>query len=248
MTDNEIIRGIRENSTATWRYLYHEYCQKVRSDILPMIKNRPEIDFFDIYHDALVDLMENVKDGKLKEGDKTNIGGYIYRICERKAGKLAVKSSKKDRIFSAGEVTETESGCKIIQIVGPNTNTDPEEELETDRLVKDFLSRVLSKMSESCRTIFKRHYWDKMPMEVIAASMGLKNADTAKSTNSRCMKKYREIAAELLKDDELAEEAIRKSVEKDALLDLLDSLRQEEEGAISMAACKTKKEDKPKKK
>ena len=118
----------------------------------------------------------------------------------------------------------------VIRIWPPEGDDDAEEE------ALRFLDRVLGKMSEECRKIFRRFYWDKMPMKDIAAAMGLKNDDVAKATKSKCMKKFKDIAKAMLADDEKAEDAVTRVVERDALRDLLEECRKEAAGDWSIAA------------
>jgi hypothetical protein len=73
-------------------------------------------------------------------------------------------------------------------------------------------------------------------MKDIATLTGLKNEDTAKSTKKRCMDKFRDIAKALLEDDEKAEEAIRRTVERAALRDQLEECRRLESGSMARAA------------
>jgi len=73
-------------------------------------------------------------------------------------------------------------------------------------------------------------------MKDIATLTGLKNEDTAKSTKKRCMDKFRSIAKAMLEDDEKAEIAIRRTIERAALRDQLDECRQLESGTLSRAA------------
>ena len=82
-------------------------------------------------------------------------------------------------------------------------------------------------------------------MSQIAAMHGLKNENTAKTTKSRCMEKFKKLASAMLSDAEKAESAVRRTVERNALRDLLDEFRREESGDLAMAALKTKdKKDK----
>ena len=79
-----------------------------------------------------------------------------------------------------------------------------------------------------------------MPMKDIAPAMGLKNENVAKTKKNRCMDKFKEIAKAMLADDEKAEAAVRRTVERDALRDLLQDLRKEESGDLTRAALKDK--------
>jgi threonine dehydratase len=55
------------------------------------------------------------------------------------------------------------------------------------------------------------------------------------------MDKFKDIAKAMLADDEKAEAAVRRTVERNALRDLLEDLCQEEAGALALAALKDKK-------
>lgn len=88
MTDNELIRGIRENSAAVWRELYWANYSKIRAIVEPMLRFTRDKTFDDVYTEALMALMENVKDGKLTESDSTNLSGYIYTLCRRTVRRL----------------------------------------------------------------------------------------------------------------------------------------------------------------
>ena len=108
-------------------------------------------------------------------------------------------------------------------------------EMEEEEAMR-FLDRVLDSIPPTCKSILKRFYWDKMSMKDIATLTGLKNEDTAKSTKKRCMDKFRSIAKAMLEDDEKAEIAIRRTIERAALRDQLDECRQLESGTLARAA------------
>ena len=228
MTDNELIRGIRENSSAAWREVYHANYGKMKAKIEPMLRQVQGTTFDDVFSETMIALMENVKDGKLVESGNVNLSGYIYTLCWRIALRLRKKELKPKEPGNEGPATEDAEDDGIIS---------PEEYEEA----MAFLEKVLESIPPSCRTILKRFYWDKMPMKDIAALMGLKNEDTAKTTKNRCMKKFKEIAKALLAEDSKADEAVRRAVERNALRDLLEEFRQEENGELAMAALKDKK-------
>lgn len=102
--------------------------------------------------------------------------------------------------------------------------------------IQPILGGVLDSIPPACKSILKRFYWDKMSMKDIATLTGLKNEDTAKSTKKRCMDKFRSIAKALLEDDEKAEAAIRRTIERAALRDQLEECRQLASGTLARAA------------
>ena len=125
----------------------------------------------------------------------------------------------------------------IIKDEGEERETESAElmEMEEEEAMR-FLDRVLDSIPPTCKSILKRFYWDKMSMKDIATLTGLKNEDTAKSTKKRCMDKFRSIAKAMLEDDEKAEIAIRRTIERAALRDQLDECRQLESGTLARAA------------
>ena len=48
---------------------------------------------------------------------------------------------------------------------------------------------ALEKLPDDCQKLLKLHYFNEYDMESIARELNLKNADTAKSKKSICMKK-----------------------------------------------------------
>ncbi len=133
-----------------------------------------------------------------------------------------------------------------IKIINGGTDietTDPEVIAEEERYLEDFLNRNLSSLPNNCRRLLKRYYRDRLPMEEIEPTMGFKNADTVKTTKKRCMTKYKNLVKELLADDDKADRAIQRTVERNALRNLIELFRQEYSGEISIAASRISDKD-----
>ena len=237
MTDNDIIQGIRDNSPAAWRELYHTAIGGIRKRIEPMLGRVNHITFDDLFDEACITLMDHVKDGKVKEGENTNLAGYLFTICWR----LALRHHDRESKPKAEEEAESRVNGKTVagepveeQVI------DTEQAAEEEREAFAFLDRVLESIPEDCQKLLRRFYWDKMSMKDIAPALGLKNENVAKTKKNRCMDKFKEIAKAMLADDEKAEEAVRRTIERDALRDLLEDLRKEESGDLALAALKDK--------
>ena len=250
MKDNDIIRGIRENSEAAWRALYLATHDKFMPLISSILKKKSETDYDDIYEQACFDLMENVKDGKLREGENVNLSGYLYTICMRKAlrtnerrGSEEERMRKYGREKAAERAVEEASGEHAPEAM---MGFDPEAEQEADKeaweKVLELLDKALAGIPERCRAILRRYYWDNMPMKDIAAAMGLKNADVAKATKNKCMRKIESLAGEMAAGDKELEAALRRVVERDALRDLLEAFRKESSGEWARAALDDKED------
>ena len=111
-----------------------------------------------------------------------------------------------------------------------------ETEEQKQKSQNEFLDRVFDSLPSDCQTLLRRFYWDKKPMDEIASTMGLRNADSAKTKKNRCMNKFKEIAKMLLESDEFAEEAVRATAERAALKELLAQERSYGEQADTVIA------------
>ena len=244
MTDNDIICGIRENSASAWRELFASTHDRFVPQISAILKTAKDTTYDDIYEMACMDLMDNVKDGKLVEGENVNLSGYLYIICYRRA--IRAESSRKieenRHIKIVRDTAEDEASEKDAPDVRMEYNPDREALADADAedKAKAFLDKVLSAIPDSCRQLLRRYYWDKMSMKEIAAIMGLKNDDVAKATKNKCMNKFKNIAKAMLEDDAKTEEAVRRAIERDALRDLLEECRNEASGDWAIAALKEK--------
>lgn len=232
MKDNDIIRGIRENSEMAWRMLYSETHGKFAPLITRLLAGNSSTTFDDIYELACLDLMENVKSGRLVESESGNLSGYLYTICWRRA--VRVNGS---RVAEEKLIAKMEPGSAVF-----NPDVDFQADMEAEDAALAFLDEVFKTIPERCRKILRRFYWDKMPMKDIAAAMGLKNSDVAKATKNQCMEKFKKVAKAMLADDKSAEAAVRRTIERDALRDLLEECRKESSGEWKLAAMDEEKE------
>ena len=220
MTDKDIISGIESGRTS------------IRQHIQPILSGVRDVTFDDVYQDACIILMENIKAGKLDTEGEMNLPGYLYVICKR----VALRYAAKKRPFRIVE-RPTSNDEVVIKDDGEEQEFESVElmEMEEEEAMR-FLEGILDSIPPTCKSILKRFYWDKMSMKDIATLTGLKNEDTAKSTKKRCMDKFRSIAKSMLDNDEKAEAAIRRTIERSALRDQLNECCQLESGAIARAA------------
>lgn len=242
MTDNEIIRGIRENSEQAWRELTRQTYAVIRPGISDLLRHNAVLSYDDIYTQACVDLMENVKTGKLLEHEDVNLSGYLYVICRNKA--LTAERKRISESLKQQKMQADQMGPEASERYAPDVilEYDPDTEQSAEDELLAFLEKVLASIPESCRKLFRRFYWDKMSMDDIASVLGLRNSDVAKTTKNRCMNKFKSIAKSLLQDDEKVEAALQRTVERDALRDLLKACCKEADGEWAMAALTTKSE------
>ena len=101
MTDRDIIQGIESGQTSIRQHIQH---------ILSGVR---DLTFDDVYQEACIILMENIKAGKLDNESEMNLPGYLYVICKRVALRYAAKKRPfriVEKPTSKGEVVIKDEG------------------------------------------------------------------------------------------------------------------------------------------
>ena len=235
MTDPQLIFGILQNDERAWRYI----CREMKSGfsaILGQAFSASRIsneDIEDIFQESLIVLMQRVKCGQVTSSRDGALFSYLVQI-----GKLtACNLLRKKRTLTLDD---------SVTFSLNKHNIEEESDLTVDekqQMQDNFLDKVLSLLPAECRALLKYFYWNRKPMDEIANILGMRNADSAKSKKSKCMNKIKEIATQLIENDEFAEEAIRNAVERAALRELIEEERYNAENGVTMAALDINDED-----
>ena len=190
-------------------------------------------------------LMENVKKNKFEERQGSTLFSYFVEIGKRTMQAALRKKAKHH------PVPEKNDGTPHIVLLWPGTtskNEEPESEIvSTEDKQKEqdrFLDRVFDSISDSCKTLLKKFYWDHKPMDEIASILSLGNANSAKTKKNRCMNDFKNIAKKLVESDEFAEDMVRACVERAMLRELLEDERvMMEDASIRAAALKIEEDN-----
>jgi RNA polymerase sigma factor (sigma-70 family) len=228
MTDTQIVIGIMQNDERAWRFV----CRNMKSGFSTIIRqafifgNFTDEDIEDLFQESCVVLMQKVKSGGVKFAREGAIFSYLVQI-----GKLtACNLVRKHRSLTSDEVVT----------ISENLHKENEDyEISVDEKQKsqdEFLDRVFDSIPSDCKTLLKHFYWGRKSMDDIASILGMRNADSAKTKKTKCMNKFKDIAAKLIENDEFAEEAVRAAVERAALKELMNNELVYAEAGISMAA------------
>lgn len=232
MTDAQIIMSIMQNNPAGWRYICRNMKQGFAAVIGRSFSFGPSAkdDIEDIFQDSCIILMQKIKSGKFILSREGAIFSCLVQI-----GKLTACNfiRKRRPLTPKEEITVT--------VNLHDDDQDIEMPLdEKQQAQNEFLDRVFDSIPADCQMLLKRFYWDRKPLDEIASTLGLRNADTAKTKKNRCMNKFKDIASKLLESEEFAEEAVRAAVERAALRELLKDERAYcEIPDIAIAALKT---------
>lgn len=232
MTDAQIVMSIMQNDSRGWRYI----CRNMKQGFAAILARTfsfgrtANADIEDIFQDSCIVLMQKIKEGKFAITGEHSVFKFLVKIGINNACNFIRKHRP---LTSKEEVTVT--------LNLHDDNQDVEMPLdEKQEAQNEFLDRVFDSIPADCQMLLKRFYWDRKPLDEIASTLGLRNADTAKTKKNRCMNKFKDIASKLLESDEFAEEAVRAAVERAALKELLEDERAYcEIPEIAIAALKT---------
>ena len=233
MTDSQLLFGILQNDERAWKHIYQEMRYGFTSILAQSLSNSKvsNEDIEDIFQESLIILMQKAKGGCITIAREGSIFSYLVQI-----GK-----------FTACNLLRKKRGTTSNEAVTILNNSHNEEtELSVDEKQQtqdDFLDKALDLLPAECKALLKYFYWERKPMDDIANILGMRNADSAKTKKSKCMNKFKDIAAQLIESDEFAEDAVRAAVERAALRELVEDERFYAENGISLAALDVDEKD-----
>lgn len=169
MTLTEITHSFLNGDNKAFEYIYVKhgsYC----IDRLVMKRGCLKDDAKDLFVDAVLIFRRKILNGEISY--LTSLEYYLYRTCENNY----LANIKK-------EVSKTNNQYNVEQFLYSKSEEVSVAQKESGKI-------SWGKLSEKCKNMIYLFYVKSMSMEEIANRLGLSNADTAKSTKSRCMKKY----------------------------------------------------------
>lgn len=173
--------------------IVRQWYNKVRPLFVNTLKNRfSQLDYDTIenlYQDAFLAVYENLQAGRVRED--TSWSSYIIQIGINLATKELRHTGMTDSIYeSDNEDGRKEISRTVEKLLSECFDEDVTMYQNVDAL--SLLGEELSYTPEPCNTIIRLYYYAKMSMEDIATAVNFKNATTAKSKKSQCMKSLTE--------------------------------------------------------
>ena len=142
-----------------------------------------------IYQDTFLAIQKNLLEGRIKED--TSWSSYIMTIGLNLAAKEMRRIGKTDSVDDTpfdSDDDESATARKvddILKVLPEGWDDDP---IYTDKEAQAALGDALASTPEPCNTILTLFYKEKKSMDEIAERVGYRNATTAKSKKSQCMK------------------------------------------------------------
>ena len=227
MTDSQIIQGIINNNPIVWRYI----CRNLKSPFVATLKRiyattiLADDDWEDIFQDSCIILMDGVKNGKFEQRPGSILFSYFVEIGKKTLQNALRKKEKHHPVVK-------NDGSTHILIFNPKESLKSADQADIEVTAEEkqtaqneFLDKVFDSVPTECKRIFKMFYWDHKPMDEIASIFGLRNADSAKTKKTRCMKLFKDVNDALIKSGEFDENLIKAAAERAALRELLKDER-----------------------
>lgn len=127
----------------------------------------------DAFQEAIIDFHQNIVEGKLMVLT-SSVKTYLFQIGKFKLINIQKKESR---------LTYHDS----LHMIKKEEVTKFMEE-ENSAYTQEHISKAIGKLPDDCQKLLRLYYFEEYDMESIAREMGYKNADTAKSKKSVCMK------------------------------------------------------------
>ncbi len=138
----------------------------------------------DAFQEAILDFYQNVITGHLAILT-CSLKTYLFEVGKNKL----LNIQKKER-----RLTYNDS----IQLID-NGEFESFMDEEKKNYTQEQISQAIEKLPKDCQDVLKMYYFQEYDMESIAREMEYKNADTAKSKKSLCMKRLIKELAKLSK-------------------------------------------------
>lgn len=171
---NSIIDLLKKNDEKTIRTFYNDH--KNKFVLFAKRYNINEFDSIDVYQDAFIALIENVKRGKTDDL-KSSLSTYLFGI-----GKFMIfqKFKKNGQLHIADDVESIE------------IEEDLYSEDDVDLQVR-LLQNGLDKLGEQCKKVLQLFYYEEKKLDEIQEQLGYTSKDVLKSQKSRCLKQLKEL-------------------------------------------------------
>ena len=186
LTIEELKKSLKSDDNVAFVHIY-ETCGNYCIEALHHSTSCSLTDAEEFFVDAIMIFRENILDGKLTE--LSNMKSYIYGICLN----LYRQKNRQNQKFVYA------SDNSVEELFYQEITQDPLTQSIEDEFTNDMMSsciETLDLLSAKCKEILEDFYFGKMSMEEIASNMNLSNAQVAKTTKSRCYKKWKELINE----------------------------------------------------
>lgn len=178
MSDEILVQQIKSGDQKALSTVYETY----RTEFLRWIMKDfrcPEDDAKDIFQVSVLIVYENIQKGKL-DRLTSKLKTYLFSVGKNLTHEWS-RQAQRNLPFEADQYIQK------LAMDEPDLGTD-------DKL--DLVYNCLKKLGPPCRELLEQFYFNLKTMDEITATMGYKNADSAKNQKYKCMGRLRKFYEE----------------------------------------------------
>jgi RNA polymerase sigma factor (sigma-70 family) len=155
--------------------LYKTAYPNIRNYIM---KNSGNIDCVkDIFHEAVIVLLETIRTNKFDESKEIN--GFLYTVARNKWINTVRKTQHATKYMDA-------------QVHQNKDDFETSHEILLQKEMRLEMKSVIEKLSESCQKIIELVFYKNRSMDEIAEELGYNSRDTAKTAHYKCKQKLKD--------------------------------------------------------
>lgn len=170
LSDDDLVKGIRDHDNDVLRYIYKKYFEIIRNFIKK--NNGNDEDAQDIFQESIIIIFKKIQENSLEL--TCSFGTFIFSICRL----LWLKQLEKRRIRSE-ENTDDDDLQEILGTGASNFEYNDEYKLYQEHF---------SKLPKDCQRVL-RLFLEKVPLKEVAEIMGYKSEQYAKKRKFECKEK-----------------------------------------------------------
>jgi len=170
MSDEELIKGIRNHDSDVLRYIYKKYFETVKNFVRK--NNGSDDDAQDIFQESIIILFKKIEENSLEL--TCSLGTFLFSICRL----LWLKQLEKRRIRNE-DASADDDLEELLGASGSNFELNDEYKLYQEHF---------SRLPKDCQRVL-RLFLEKVPLKEVADIMGYKSEQYAKKRKLECKEK-----------------------------------------------------------
>jgi len=189
--DESIIEGVRNYDDAAVSSLYKkhkDYCLRFMHS-----KYDDEQTIQDIYQDAIIVFIENIRNKDFKLTNNSSIQNYLNSICYNQ---IKVRFNKKNKPVLVGDDFENHNSYN--ENINDWFNDVNDIKSERMKVIQEELM-LMKEKGQQCFELLKHFFFANRTMDKIAQLMSYTNADNAKAQKWKCQERLKKQVLNRLK-------------------------------------------------
>lgn len=178
MTDAELVTSVKDGDKGKMKDFYLSELESFKTWITSNYQIGNSMEAKDLYQDAIIILMRNIREGKLDQLT-SSLKTYLFGIGKNLARKRFDQLKK--------------AAVEEYQLVEHFTFTKKFDVDDSYLEMQGLAATLVRQMDEPCKSILIKCYYEGLSMREIAMIMNYKNESVVRNQKARCMKRLKDL-------------------------------------------------------